>query len=336
LSGHLSDHDKEAFDKWLQESPDNAAIFEDTKAIWKNSGANRQLLEPETENEWQHLQRKMDSAKTLFWNSTWLKVAAAVAIIAIAVYPLIFIKNIDIIINSGDQVATVYLPDSSKVWLNANSTLIYSERYGEGTRKVQLQGEGFFDVRKHPDQKFTVATNLSTIEVAGTAFNVKEDSSNVVLSVENGEVVFIARNGTDRETVSSQESANINRTGYQGKNVVKNNAYAAWRKQRNPVYEVEKLQADKFLNVTFSWRKNAINQSVIEGVISNKATLAEYKNVTLALTYANPKGKTKTIEFKIEDEIGVAQRIVFNKRLLDIFRDTQHMEIKVLSADAID
>jgi hypothetical protein len=293
-------------------------------------------LEPETENEWQKLQGRMDSAKTVFWNSTWMKVAAAVAIIAIAVYPLVFNKSNDIVINSGDQVATVYLPDSSKVWLNANSTLTYSERYGEGSRKVQLQGEGFFDVRKHVDQKFFVITKLSTIEVAGTAFNVKEDSSNVVLSVENGKVTFIAKNGSDREAVSSQESASINKKGYQGKSVVKNNAYAAWRKQRNPAYEVEKLQGDKFLKVTFSWRKNAINQSVIEGVISSKATLAVYQNVILAVTYSNPKGKTKTIELKIDDKIGVAQRVGFNKRLLDIFKDTQHMEIKVLSAEAID
>src|SRR5690606_2390937 len=40
------------------------------------------------------------------------------------------------------------LPDGTKVWLNAASTLTYPGRFNTNERHVQLEGEAFFDVAK--------------------------------------------------------------------------------------------------------------------------------------------------------------------------------------------
>ena len=62
------------------------------------------------------------------------------------------------------------LPDGSSVWLNANTTFRYPDKF-VGGRKVELKGEAFFDVA-HNGAPFSVTTSGATVLVMGTAFNV--------------------------------------------------------------------------------------------------------------------------------------------------------------------
>jgi len=71
----------------------------------------------------------------------------------------------------------ITLADGSKVWLNAQSTLKYPNRFIEGERVVYLDGEGYFEVASMQDEQhqhvpFKVVTDSQTIEVLGTKFNV--------------------------------------------------------------------------------------------------------------------------------------------------------------------
>src|SRR5690606_24206533 len=70
----------------------------------------------------------------------------------------------------------VTLPDGSKVWLNAGSTLTYPSRFNAEERVVSLEGEAYFEVRKSQTpaggMPFRVFTKGQTIEVLGTVFNV--------------------------------------------------------------------------------------------------------------------------------------------------------------------
>jgi len=65
------------------------------------------------------------------------------------------------------------LPDSSKVWLNSDSRLVYSASFNEAVREVTLEGEAFFEVAKNPARPFIVHTSGIDVKVLGTAFNVK-------------------------------------------------------------------------------------------------------------------------------------------------------------------
>jgi len=67
----------------------------------------------------------------------------------------------------------ITLPDSTTIWLNAGSSLRYSNEFGTKSREVQLSGEAFFDVFHNPSILFTVKTSELTIKSYGTAFNVK-------------------------------------------------------------------------------------------------------------------------------------------------------------------
>ncbi len=68
---------------------------------------------------------------------------------------------------------TMTLPDGTRIWLNAGSTLKYTEQFNRQKREVNLEGEAYFDVAKNPKLPFTVEAADIKIKAIGTAFNVK-------------------------------------------------------------------------------------------------------------------------------------------------------------------
>ncbi len=66
----------------------------------------------------------------------------------------------------------VTLPDKSKVWMNAASTLTYATSLTESIRKVKLDGEAYFEITEDKTHPFIVETRKQIIEVLGTHFNV--------------------------------------------------------------------------------------------------------------------------------------------------------------------
>lgn len=73
--------------------------------------------------------------------------------------------------------SNILLPDGTSVWLNANSSLRYPLAFSQKERRIELDGEGYFEVSK--DQKpFIVQTNKYDIRVLGTTFNVEAYSNN--------------------------------------------------------------------------------------------------------------------------------------------------------------
>lgn len=64
------------------------------------------------------------------------------------------------------------LPDGSKVWLNAASSLKFPTAFVGKERRVELSGEAYFEVARNAGQPFFVSVNNASIAVLGTSFNV--------------------------------------------------------------------------------------------------------------------------------------------------------------------
>jgi transmembrane sensor len=83
----------------------------------------------------------------------------------------------------------VILPDGSKIWLNAGSKMKYNRHFDINSRKIFLEGEAYFDVKKtmHP---FIVYTSHIDIHVLGTEFNVKSypDEDNIETTLVEGNI----------------------------------------------------------------------------------------------------------------------------------------------------
>ena len=98
------------------------------------------------------------------------------------------------------QRARVLLADGTEVWLNANSTLRYPERFNLKQREVELQGEAFFEVEKNKEKPFVVKTSKMDIQVTGTKFNVSayEAEAYFVTSLVEGAVSVSCANDWNR------------------------------------------------------------------------------------------------------------------------------------------
>lgn len=76
--------------------------------------------------------------------------------------------------NAGTAMRLLTLPDSTKVWLNAQATLHYREDFNRHEqREVQLSGEGYFKVAHRETHPFVVQTGQLRTQVLGTEFNVE-------------------------------------------------------------------------------------------------------------------------------------------------------------------
>lgn len=72
----------------------------------------------------------------------------------------------------GEQYQVV-LPDGSKVWLNAASTLTFPTTFAaQKNRKVELSGEAYFEVAKDKTHPFIVKSGQQEVQVLGTHFNI--------------------------------------------------------------------------------------------------------------------------------------------------------------------
>ena len=76
------------------------------------------------------------------------------------------------------------LHDGSIVWLNSESKFVYPEAFSGDERRVQLEGEAYFEVQEDKSKPFIVQAGAINIEVLGTHFNVDSYTS--------GETIYTA------------------------------------------------------------------------------------------------------------------------------------------------
>lgn len=127
--------------------------------------------------------------------STLSKIAAAVIIGIIAGFYISSNVSVDSPVyyaahSPKGSVSEILLPDSSVIFLNADSKIRYSFDGEKGVREVFLNGEAWFDVNKNKNKPFVVHTAYYDINVTGTQFNVKayETEKTLTTTLEEGSV----------------------------------------------------------------------------------------------------------------------------------------------------
>lgn len=174
----------------------------------------------------------------------------------------------------------IILPDGSKVWLNANSTLKYPSRFSASARVVELEGEAYFEVRQQakdagqksagalrevPSVPFLVKTKNQTVEVLGTQFNVSAYTDNPETQttlVEGAVRLSLAESGESMKLEpGEQASSTVSRIV---KAKVDVEPYVAWKKGeflfRNQPIEIIIRQLANWYAVDFEFKSEPINE----------------------------------------------------------------------------
>lgn len=119
----------------------------------------------------------------------------------------------------------IILPDGTKVWLNAASSLRYPTAFTGGERKVEITGEAYFEVAKNAAMPFRVKISKeATVEVLGTHFNINAyaDEAAVRTTLLEGKIKVMD------VVLNPGEQAQIT-TGIQINRHVDTSAVMAWR-----------------------------------------------------------------------------------------------------------
>lgn len=193
LQQTASTEEKKQLLDWLRESEGNKKIFSGLRGIWLASGNIPPQTAEYSENAFRQFKENVQQyekkkRQTSYRLRPLLRIAASVALILACsaggyfigrqTPDIVYREKEAVVINQAimgkDSKGSVTLPDGSIAWLNANSKLVYPEKFSDKCRKVKLEGEGYFEVKRDEKAPFYVETNQMTVNVLGTSFDVKD------------------------------------------------------------------------------------------------------------------------------------------------------------------
>jgi len=106
------------------------------------------------------------------------------------------------------------LPDGSKVWLNAASSIRYPTTFSQKVRRVEITGEAYFEIAKNEKVPFIVQfNNGSEVKVLGTHFNIKAytDEQEIKTTLLEGSIIIT--HGQKSTLLKPGNQAQINKEG---------------------------------------------------------------------------------------------------------------------------
>lgn len=183
FEGRISRTDEGILFEYINRSKAHHLEFKSWEKEWLRTGA----ASAGVEGEWTRLLCKMRTREAvapmiaLSKNRFWKRVAAVAAVViltagsTIGIWQMISSLQAETYFTCETPLgekSKVILSDGTVVWLNAGSTLKYSNKFNETNRKVELNGEGYFEVTKKNGEEFIVQTNAYDVVVKGTKFNV--------------------------------------------------------------------------------------------------------------------------------------------------------------------
>jgi len=222
LNGKSSLQEKGELLQWLKESPRHMDFFFRIKKEWDPFSDAGDFVD----NAYQELQYKRYLRQNLndaFDRKSSVKkrlvypVLKVAALLLIGLFVGLWINEYNttgpekpsaqtVITSPRGQKSRLILPDSTSVWLNAESTLRYASSDFLNNREVQLDGEAFFNVQKSRNSEFSVQTDDYRINVKGTEFNIMayKDFGRTETTVVNGKIQ-VRRNNKNVEVNASEK-----------------------------------------------------------------------------------------------------------------------------------
>lgn len=200
----------------------------------------------------------------------------------------------------------INLPDGTKVWLNAGSSLKYPTAFANTGREVQLTGEAYFEVAKKTAQgqrvPFNVKTETQLVEVLGTHFNINsyDNEDNTKTTLVEGSVRVTPVDGTGNVAVMAKVLKPGQQSVLKGTsvkvNTVDTEEALAW-KEGLFMFDDEDLESimrkvSRWYNVMVVFKDKSLLTKGFSGTVSR------FGNVSQVLSKIEETG---SVHFKIEE-----------------------------------
>lgn len=195
----------------------------------------------------------------------------------------------------------IVLEDSTKVWLNSASRLIYPEHFAEGSRHVSVEGEAYFEVAKDSSRPFYVEIpGAQFVKVYGTEFNIRSypEDAEVKTTLSEGSISITPVNGNGGELfLSPGNQAVIDKTTSTASvRSVDVERVSGWRNGRF-VFEEQTLyqimqDLGRWYDFKFEFADDDLRETIFMG------SIPRYSNFTTAISILEKSGG---IRFDIAD-----------------------------------
>nr|WP_321522807.1 FecR domain-containing protein [uncultured Macellibacteroides sp.] len=189
IKGEVTEDERIRVVVWLDESPDHMDEYIVLRKLYDITLWNDKVKDPLS------IKRRKKSLLNI-----GLEIIKIAAIFLIAFVGSHYYLNQH---QSASKLQTIHVPagqrveltlsDGTDVWLNSSTTLRFPTYFTADSRKVELEGEGYFIVKHDADCPFIVQTEKYAVRVLGTEFNVKayRGSNSFETALLNGSVEIL-------------------------------------------------------------------------------------------------------------------------------------------------
>jgi ferric-dicitrate binding protein FerR (iron transport regulator) len=215
LTGSIRERDLIKLNEWINASVKNMIYFNKLKDSWILSGGKDSDSSTHIEESWNKLRHKLTQnrfrsglgveirSRDKVNYKKYFRLAASWLLIFGLGSSLTWWfsgrskETITVSKNRTVEISTplgarsvMRMPDSSLIWLNAGTTITYSQDYGQRTRTLNLKGEAYFKVAKDSAHPFIVNTDGIIVRALGTRFNVKAypEEKTISATLEEGKI----------------------------------------------------------------------------------------------------------------------------------------------------
>lgn len=285
--------DNARWEKWQKESAENEQLISDIYLLEKGIPLKKQPTDKaRTKASWDKLVIQLDkpnSAKTttIQPRRNWLKIAASLAILAVASFGVYNFLNQTELIEYQTELGehkTISLPEGTEITLAGNSHLSYFDNFLDAKeRKISLEGEAYFNVAKQAiGKQFIVATKDIEVQVVGTAFNVNTYRAASIVSLTEGKV-NLTKEGYQNQALVAGQTAHFNSETNQFDLLTNQTDYwSSWRFQKwsfgdtTPMNEIIQRIEETFGLTIHLENESILKQSASGDIaIDNQAVLFE-------------------------------------------------------------
>lgn len=276
----------------LPNSDDHEILNELSSDIWEEAATQQPLTDLEREHykrEARQLLKRIEHKKR-----TWFRRIAIVAISTAAIVCLVlggmhYLERLNERQIIYMEAATSYgerkqilLPDGTQLTLNSCSHVRYPNNFIGEERKIELEGEGYFQVHRNEKQPFIVSTRRFDVRVLGTCFDIKSYSSDEVVSVEveSGKVQVDLPEAMMR--LKGKEQVLINTISGEYSKRREDRPVAIWKKgglrfNSTPIRDVAK-ELERVYNCRITFANGQFN-NLISGEHDNKSLEAVLQSI---------------------------------------------------------
>lgn len=276
----------------LPDSDNHEILNELSSDVWEEAATQQPITDLEREHykrEARQLLKRIEHKKRTWFRRISIVAVSTAAIVCLALGGMHYLKHLNERQIIYLEAATSYgerkqilLPDGTQLTLNSCSYVRYPNNFIGEERKIELEGEGYFQVHRNEKQPFIVSTRRFDVRVLGTCFDIKSYSSDEVVSVEveSGKVQVDLPEAMMR--LNGKEQVLINTVSGDYSKRREDRPVAIWKKgglrfNSTPIRDVAK-ELERVYNCRITFANGQFN-NLISGEHDNKSLEAVLQSI---------------------------------------------------------